>query len=251
MNVNFGSTLPPAGSAERRATEPGALCARLCSATHAMPMLATPSKRMNETLIGTPILLVREMVGSGSMSRCSSRRIECSAVRYTTTVRGRRSAKRGMPASTPWGGRADDQISRIWCQRCSRSGGGESLSVWAKSQGNVAAASQSSTSVGTTAAKSQSLSVFDASITIFCCRQVAADAPAFELAVAWLAMVVCSGRANRSIRCSMDSLRHRASHGRAFIVALPMVMAAADHRVDDQQDCRQIGLKRAHTTSGL
>jgi hypothetical protein len=30
-----------------------------------------------------------------------------------------------------------------------------------------------------------------------------------------------------------------------------MVMAAADHRVDDEQDSRQIGLKRAHTTSGL
>jgi hypothetical protein len=46
--LNFGSTGAPAGSVERKATEPGALCARLCSAKNAKLAITTPSKRMNE-----------------------------------------------------------------------------------------------------------------------------------------------------------------------------------------------------------
>ena len=82
------------------------------------------------------------------------------------------------------------------------------------------------------------------------CRNVGAHAVTFPFAVAGLV-----GYFRRVMRCAVvtaTAAMRYADPGRFdFAVAVPMVMAAADHRVDDQQNRRQIWNERAHNTSGV
>ncbi|MEX2093906.1 MAG: hypothetical protein WD971_14565 [Pirellulales bacterium] len=72
-------------------------------------------------------------------------------------------------------------------------------------------------------------------------RQIAADALAFECTVArrrrLFALVVRSAAWFAALARRGTERQCR----RAFCVTMPMVMATANHRVDDQQDRRQIG----------